>query len=221
MDSVFNAQEYEKELTRIFNRFNNHFWNNELPEVIITFVPTKNAHGHLTSEPVWVSDKADSKYELNISAYTISRSPEKICATLLHEQCHLYNLINEIKDTSDYGRYHNKNFKIAAEDHGLIVKKDGRYGWAKTTLTEDTKNYVSRLNIKSFSFHRNYKRVGGNLMRFVCINCNGTTVFATKDQGVICGYCHERLVYMPTTKTSKESLGGLDVSSIFSDSNIS
>ena len=56
MADVTNSKDIEKELTRIFDRFNHHFWNDELPEVIITFKPTRNAHGHMTVEKVWISD---------------------------------------------------------------------------------------------------------------------------------------------------------------------
>ena len=196
MDSISTSQEYEKELTRIFNRFNKHFWNNELPEVIITFVPTKKAHGHMSSVPTWHADGSESKYELNISAYTISRSPEEICATLLHEQVHLYCNIKDIKDTSSDHRYHNKNFKRVAEDHGLNVDRR-QDGWSLTTLDDKAKAYFKKLNIKKFSYHKDYRWKGGNLKRFSCPRCHGPSVFAATKQSVLCSRCKIPLVYMP------------------------
>lgn len=200
MRHLTNAQEYEQELTRIFNRFNKHFWNNELPDVIITFVPTLKAHGHVTASPVWHSNGGDSKYELNISAYTIDRAPNEICATLLHEQCHLYNLIHNITDTSNMGRYHNKNFKNVAEDHGLVVNRIDSYGWSDTSLTDASRAYVKKLNIKTFTYSRARTSKGKNLKRFSCPQCGRPKVYAAKDQHVLCGYCHIPLVYMPTDK---------------------
>ena len=64
MSEIENTKEIGKELTRIFDRFNHHFYNDELPEVIITFKPTKGAHGHMTTAPVWISETSDDKYEL-------------------------------------------------------------------------------------------------------------------------------------------------------------
>jgi hypothetical protein len=204
MNDVTNAQEYEKELTRIFNRFNNHFWNNELPEVIITFVPTQKAYGHITTSKVWVSDDGSSKYELNISAYFFDRSPDEMCATLLHEQCHLYNMINNRQDTSNHNRYHNKVFKKTAEDHGLIVSYDKSIGWSHSELTEESKAYVRKLNIKSFAYKRDYVYKGSNLRRFSCPKCEGPVVYSVQDQHVLCGFCKTPLVYMPKKKAIQE-----------------
>ena len=47
MSEIENTKEIGKELTRIFDRFNHHFYNDELREVIITFKPTKGAHGDM------------------------------------------------------------------------------------------------------------------------------------------------------------------------------
>ena len=200
MDSVSNAKEYAKELTRIFNRFNKHFWDEELPEVIITFVPTLKALGHMSGSPVWVSEDGSSKYELNISAYTINRTPDEICATLLHEQVHLYCNIHDIKETSNHNRYHNKRFKKLAEDHGLIVSYAPSIGWSNTELTDKSKAYVKKLNIKTFQYKKDYHRKGSNLLRFSCPICKGATVYAVTDQHVLCGDCGVPLIYMPKEK---------------------
>ena len=197
-DLLSTAKEYEKELTRIFDRFNHHYWNDELPDVIITFVPTKRAYGHLSSAPVWHAKDKESKYELNISAYTISRPPEEICSTLLHEQVHLYCAINKIKDTSNNHRYHNKRFKQIAEDHGLIISYASSIGWSPSKLNEEAKAYVKKLNIKQFSYHKNIDKRGGNLMRFSCPRCRKPAVYAASDQNVLCGFCGTKLEYMPS-----------------------
>jgi len=192
-----NAREYEKELTRIFNRFNTHFWNEELPEVIITFVPTRRFLGHLSSYPAWVSDDDDPKYELNISAYTISSPPEEICSTLLHEQCHLYCRIHDIKETSNNHRYHNKRFKEVAEAHGLIISYDPSIGWSPSELNSKAKAYVKRLNIKQFGYKKEYFYKGSNLKRFSCPICHGPAVYSVIPQDVLCANCKVPLEYMP------------------------
>ena len=151
--NIENTRDLAKELTRIYNRFNKHFWNNELPEVMITFAPKKGAYGHITSVPVWISDSAINKYELNISAYAIDRPPQEIGETILHEQCHLYCLIHQIRDCCNEGRYHNRKFKRIAEDHGLCCFRSQYFGWSETTLSEDGLKYFNKLNVKQFSYY--------------------------------------------------------------------
>lgn len=202
MEDLSTGMEYEKELTRIFNRFNKHFWNKELPEVLITFSPTKGAHGHMTTEPVWKpadDDKEKGKYELNISAYTINRTPEEICATLLHEQCHLYNIIHGIKDCSNGNRYHNKRFKKAAETHGLICDKySSTIGWSHTVLDEEAKKYVVHLNVKQFELKRaEPAKMPPTLIRCECSKC-GNFCYVThkmfREHSVVCGECGKQML---------------------------
>lgn len=59
--TIASGYEYEKELTRVYNRFNKHFWNNELPEVLITIIPKKYSHGYLSSAPRWVEKTKNEK----------------------------------------------------------------------------------------------------------------------------------------------------------------
>jgi hypothetical protein len=212
MDSVNNSQEYAKELTRIYNRFNKHFWNKELPEVIITFVPTLKSSGHITTKKVWIQeDDKEAKYELNISAYEIDRTREEICATLLHEQCHLYNMLHGIEDTSNHKLYHNKAFKKTAEDHGLDVEYvNSSKGWSDTKLDEKTCAYVKKLNIKTFSYKREYVYKGSNLKRYACPVCKekGPVVYSVTAQNVLCGFCKSNLIYSPTKKSRQKGLSG-------------
>ncbi len=201
MPTIKNARDFEKELTRIYDRFNRHFWNNELPEVIITFHATKSAHGHMADAPTWTSGSNRQKYELNISAYTIDRTPNEICAAILHEQCHLYDLLHGIKDTSNKGRYHNKRFKKTAEDHGLNVKNEETAGWCHTELDNEAKAYVKRLKIKRFEYHRDVRPSTNNgLKRYRCPGCGKTTVYASSTVFVICGHCGSFLVFDPRKK---------------------
>ena len=198
---VSNGHDYEKELSRIFDQFNSHFWNNELPssdKIIITFSPTKYALGHLTQAKVWRNTSGnDGKYELNISAYSIGRDIYEVCGTLLHEQVHLYCNINNIHDTSNQGHYHNKSFKKAAENHGLICMKYGNYGYCQTELTEESKKYVDTLNIKRFEYQRNKSNTAqNNLIKYSCPLCQFPKVYVSNNRGinetifVKCGICN-------------------------------
>lgn len=208
MDQISNARDYEQQLTHLFNLFNKRFWNNELPEVIITFVPTRGAHGHITPSKVWVSSTKGKKHELNISAYTISRSPEEICETILHEQCHLYNISHGTIDCTNKGRYHNKFFKKTAEEHGLTVEKDRYYGWALTKLNPEATAYIKRLNLKKFEYHR-VDHIGPKhvLMRYACPKCKdkGPFCFVSSHQDIICGNCGSNYLRHIPAKSKKKT----------------
>ena len=49
---------------------------------------------------------------------------------------HLYCLVNEIQDTCQRGRYHNKTFKTEAEARNLEIGYDRTVGFSHTNPTE-------------------------------------------------------------------------------------
>ncbi len=202
--ALTSGYEYAKELTRIFNRFNKHFWNNELPEVVITILPTPRAHGHMSVGPRWVSNSSDEeRYELNISALDIDRTPEEVCATLLHEQVHLYCRVHDLMETSNNHKYHNKTFKRIAEDHGLDIldsKPDPYIGWSNTVLDEKAKRYVKKLNVKQFDLHRKISTSKTKLLRYQCSGCKESVCWCSHEQNLICGYCRHPLVLTPSKR---------------------
>lgn len=108
------------QLEKMFRELNKHYYNGELPEPIISLKKTPSAYGHITVGKVWQAGQ-ESKYEINLSSATLSRPIEETAATLLHEMAHEYDLEHGIKDTSNQGVYHNKNFKATAEAHGLHI----------------------------------------------------------------------------------------------------
>ncbi len=206
MFEVTNGNEIEKELSRIYKDFNNHFYNGDLPDVMITFKPTKGRYGHVSTTTVWKSDTEtlESKYELNISAYTINESPRAVCETILHEQAHLYNIIHGIKDCSNNGRYHNKKFKKTAEDHGLICNQvNDLYGWSFTSFDDKALKYFQKLNIKNFEYYFAKTAKPGNLMRYACPICQKTVAWVSSEQYLLCGNCSERLIYAPKKQKKK------------------
>lgn len=131
------------ELHRAFDYFNEEFADGELPKVIITIQESgrKNALGWY-GKGFW-SDQAcgGSACEINISAEHMNRSADSILETLLHEMAHLWNSVKRIRDVSS-GQYHNKKFKTAAEQFGLIVEKGGTRGYAWTALGERAKDAI-------------------------------------------------------------------------------
>lgn len=83
------------QLEKMFRALNTRFFGGELEEVIITLKKTPGAYGHITCGKTWNAGGKE-RHEINISTATLDRPIEETTATLLHEMCHLYNLIQTI-----------------------------------------------------------------------------------------------------------------------------
>lgn len=165
-------------LEQLFDQFNDHFFGGELERPIITIQAdtTSGAYGWCTTQKIWKSDE-EEYYEINICAEHLNRSIKEICGTLIHEMVHLDNIHKDIKDTSAGGRYHNKKFKETAEEHGLVIEKDPKYGWTITKLHEDTSAWIDEnVEVKSFGIARakRIKQASANKKKYnyyVCPCC--------------------------------------------------
>jgi curved DNA-binding protein CbpA len=82
--------------------------------------------------------------EIMISGEGLHRTPREVLGTLLHEAAHALAHARGIKDTSRQGRYHNKQFKIHAEELGLTVEHDDRNGWSASTITPAAERAYAR-----------------------------------------------------------------------------
>lgn len=136
-----------EKLESLFSKFNKTFYDNGLEKPVITVSPdtTKGAYGWCTSWKAWSNEEqqeGEGYYEINICAEYLSRPFEDIAETLLHEMVHLYNLQVGVQDTSRGGTYHNKKFKEAAEQHGLVAEASGKYGYTDTSLNDIAKAFI-------------------------------------------------------------------------------
>ncbi len=188
-------------LEELFQLFNNRFYSGKLDQPVITVSPdtTSGAYGWCTGWKAWKSDSEsedEGYYEINICAEYLKRPFPEICETLLHEMVHLHNLYEGMKDTSRGGTYHNKLYKAAAEEHGLKVDKDSKYGWTLTSLNDEAAIYIASLNQNTFDFQRSKipafmkkgSGKGSSSRKYVCPLC-GCIIRATKEVNVVCGDC--------------------------------
>ena len=192
-------------LENLFSKFNEKFYGGELQKPVITVSPdtTKGAYGWCTSWRAWSNKdpeeveamKNEGFYEINICAEYLSRPFDKVAETLLHEMVHLWNLQQGVQDTSRSGTYHNKKYKEAAEQHGLSVEKDAKYGWTKTKLSPEAKAFVDGLQDRKFQLFRKKElkfsgssKTKQSTRKYVCPGC-GCIIRATKEVNVICGDC--------------------------------
>lgn len=194
-----------QQLEDLFEIFNYKYFNEELSKPVITVSPdTKGAYGWCTSYKAWKETRHENEgyYEINICAEYLSRPYEDVAGMMLHEMVHLYNLENGIKDTSRAGTYHNKKFKEAAEAHGLNVENTEKYGWSKTSLTEEARkeveDFMNSIDKTSFDLYREKaekekKKSKSNSKKYVC-PCCGLIIRATKEVKVVCYECDELLI---------------------------
>ena len=187
------------ELETLFSKFNKAFFEGKLEKPVITVSPdhTRGAYGWCTGWKAWQDGtKEGGYYEINLCAEYLNRPFEETCGTLLHEMVHLYNLQVGVQDTSRGGTYHNKKYKTAAEQHGLNVECDSKYGWTKTSLNDEAKAFVDSFSDKKFELHRkSFPKIPGaaktkqSTRKYVCPVC-GCIIRATKEVHVICGDCN-------------------------------
>ena len=128
-------------LEKMYRQLNIDYFSGELEECVITIQSTPKAYGHVTCSKVW-KVKDINRYELNISADTLSRPIENVVSTMLHEMVHIYNLMHDIQDCSRGNTYHNKKFKEKAESVDLIINYDNRIGWSITSPSEKLIDYI-------------------------------------------------------------------------------
>lgn len=204
-----------------FEVLNEVYFDDTLPSVVITIMSSPRTYGHFTVGKVW---KADEEHlnEINISAEHLDRPIENVMATLQHELIHFYCQINNIADTSQSGRYHNKNFKREAEARGLIISYAKYIGYS---VTEPSPEFIEVLQSHGIEKPLNINRdgmmgitgTGGNgsgdddgeggtggkgvqtgrkktsTRKYQCPSC-GNSFRATKDLRVLCMDCNKQYV---------------------------
>lgn len=145
-----------QEIERLYDFLNEKFFESALSKPVITLQPDEKCHalGWFIPYRIWKDGGGYSDCELNISANFLDRNVEDIVATLLHEMCHQYAFINNIKDCCRRGHYHNKNFARIAKAHGLEVRQTKDRGFAATRLSEEAKRIIGGIDIAGKVIYR-------------------------------------------------------------------
>ena len=184
-------------LESLFDILNRVYFENALPKPVITVQSTPKAYGHCSTKKIWSNDTA-GQYEINIGAEYLNRPSANTAATMCHEMVHLYCLVNDIADTCQKGRYHNKTFKTEAEARDLEIGYDRTVGYS---LTEPTETFKKTLEDNSFVLEVPFARVAPKpkakaerekAHKYVCPIC-GQEVKTTADLSLICGVCEVRM----------------------------
>lgn len=214
MKELTNYRRTVQYLQKIFNLINEEYFSGELEEITLTVQESTTAYGHISVSNTWFTTDGKGMRELNISAQYLTRPIENVTATLIHEASHLYNMMHNIKDTSN-GYYHNKRFKETAENLGhLSISKDIKYGWTVTEPTEETIDFCIRngltdikvgkaIDFTVFGFGGTATGTAtgttrprtkkGNSIKMICPQC-GAIARVTRQTNLICGDCMEHMI---------------------------
>lgn len=182
-----------KALEDIFDKLNVIYFDGALPKPVITVQTTPKAYGHCSTKKIWKSEN-EGMYEINLGAEFINRPKEQTCATLQHEMVHLYCNENDIRDTCQNGRYHNKAFAVECEARDLVVEYDRANGYAHTSPTDAFKQKIAEAGIDlTVRFARIMPKAKAKAERqkahkYVCPIC-GQEVRSTSELSLICGVC--------------------------------
>lgn len=108
----------------------------DFPNVVMTIAGSRRKLGHY-SHNRWTKSGSDVA-ELFVAGEHLKAGATAVLATLLHESAHGLASARQIQDTSRDGRYHNRRYRLLAEEVGLDVQKDGSRGWTGTSITPTT-----------------------------------------------------------------------------------
>lgn len=190
-----------KDLEKMFELANKKFFGGSLPPVVIvTSKDTMSAYGWYTCAEVWKATDGETEksfHEICITPENLTRGLVPTWATMIHEMCHHYNFMNGIKDTSNRGVYHNQKFKETAEKAGLVIEKVEKYGYSKTSVSEETEKWMlscEKSMLQDFNLHREEAvkpkkvRQKSHSIKYVCPTC-GTSCRSTKAIRIACMEC--------------------------------
>ena len=187
------ATEYLNALCRYLNV---KYFGGALSRPVIVIVADDKKSG-FTTKGVWKESKGElNSPELSIPAGLLKESVQTIAERILHLLCHRYAKENDLKETTRYGKYHNRVYKRIAETHGLTVTMAEKTGWSETKLSDE--NALGGFTMPVPDIYREPeivpKRIRGTGARkYSCPLC-GKSVRATSEVRVLCMNCNEEML---------------------------
>ena len=185
-------------LEMIFRILNREYFSDYLSMPVITIQSSQDTYGRFTSGSVWRVGDKDNKSEINISAEWLCRPIVNVVATMLHEMTHMFCYNMGIKDTSRGCTYHNKNFKVQAEQRGLLIAHTPKYGWTLTTPSPELIEFVKSMQWDDIDISRcvesacaRQKKLSST-RKYQC-PCCGMSVRATKAVRIMCMDCQKQM----------------------------
>lgn len=123
------TKEFYDLFQKIFDYFNEHLFENKLPNCMIVITRKKNVFGHY-AKGRWINNENVKTDELAINPMMFNDKPLlEIFQTMVHEMCHLWQ---DYFGTSSRRTYHNKQWGEKMISIGLMPSNTGEKG-GKTT----------------------------------------------------------------------------------------
>lgn len=117
------------ELQRAYDVFNEHLYDGQLPECLITLQREKKAYGYFSAER-FGSRKGETTDEIALNPIYFAVVPlVEIMQTLAHEMSHVWQ---HHHGKPGRGRYHNKEWADKLESLGLMPSSTGKPGGKRT-----------------------------------------------------------------------------------------
>lgn len=188
-------------LERLYEHFNKCLFEGNLPGVALTIQSNGRrgrTMGWCTAGEVWHNSEETKFYEINLAAEFLDLGLMEISSILIHEMVHLYCSVNGIDDCNTKTGNHKVAFKQNAEKIGLIVERDGRSGWANTSLSDALRDMVTGLGyVDVFNISRRaietVKREPKPSYAYSCL-CGVKFKSKKKDLNLVCGDCNQPLL---------------------------
>jgi hypothetical protein len=181
-----------KELERLYEIINVELFDSQLDPNIRIIIQTKGRKKKVIgfhSPKRWKSGE-DFISEITLCAEDLNSSdPAEI---LIHECVHNYNYMRGISDCCT-NQYHNKKFKVVAEQVGLIVERSKVYGWCYTKSGEKAKQVIinSAFNYDLFQDFRLVSTPSHTYQRLFMCSCGMKIRVARIDEfKATCDNCH-------------------------------
>jgi len=114
----------------------------EVPGVVLLAAPAHRDQLHVLGHFAALrwrrrQEQGHHLHEVVVIAEHLNRPVEEIVETLIHEAAHALNFERGIKDCTQ-SQYHNRRFRDAALELGLLVEQVRHYGYALTSLPAAT-----------------------------------------------------------------------------------
>lgn len=125
-----NSQLLYQEINEAYEYFNHHLFQDTLPTCAITLTRHNKAYGYFAPD-AWRGRGGDEKAaEIALNPdHFLTRKPEQIYSTLVHEMCHQYQYVHGKPSRTGY---HNKEFAAIMQSIGLQCSDTGRPGGKPT-----------------------------------------------------------------------------------------
>lgn len=174
----------KKILLELYRKLNKEFYNGTLPPINIRF--------SFAEQLVQWTVRYTPQYFMFINWKVLLECNEMdLYVNMMHQMVHIYNRINDIKDTSQSNHYHNKNFRKEAERIGLVMGHDST-GWCTIGLEEEVFQRVQKLfDYETFrkEIETDESKVDNRLLTHKCPKCNRMAKTLASNN-LICGFCY-------------------------------